>query len=121
MLPELRLFRAIELSAAARASAYDHLARLRARVPHVNATWERAEKLQLTLKFLGALEAARVAALTEAAAQAAAGVSPSELTISALAALVSLVSASACRPCIYPDMSSSGRNVPLAERNISLC
>lgn len=80
----LRLFCAVELSAAARTCALAHvahLARLRAGAPHVNATWERVEKLHLTLKFLGATAAERVPALLEAAAQAAARVSPCELTL----------------------------------------
>src|SRR5438067_921212 len=77
----LRLFCAIELSAEARTRAADHIARLRASAPHLKATWERAEKLHITLKFLGATEAERLNALTEAAARAAASVSPFELTL----------------------------------------
>ena len=76
----LRLFYAIELPAAVRARAYDHLKQLRAHAPTVKVSWEREEKLHITLKFLGKTEPARVSALTEAA-RAATNVAPFELTL----------------------------------------
>ncbi|HEX8070770.1 MAG TPA: RNA 2',3'-cyclic phosphodiesterase [Pyrinomonadaceae bacterium] len=77
----LRLFCAVELSAEARARAADHIERLRQSAPHLKVSWERTEKLHLTLKFLGAVEPERVPALHEAAARAAAAVAPFELTL----------------------------------------
>lgn len=85
----LRLFCAVELPAATRTAAIAHvaqLARLRAAAPHVNATWERIEKLHLTLKFLGAVEAGHVPALIAAAAQAASGIAPCELMLASAGA-----------------------------------
>src|SRR5438270_6636724 len=77
----LRLFCAVELPARLRARAFDHLKQLRASAPQVKASWEREEKLHVTLKFFGATEAARLSALTEAAARAVAGIAPFELTL----------------------------------------
>lgn len=77
----LRLFCAIELSPEARARAADHIERLRQSTPHLKVSWERTDKLHLTLKFLGEVEAARAATLTAAAARAAAEVAPFELTL----------------------------------------
>jgi RNA 2',3'-cyclic 3'-phosphodiesterase len=79
--PRLRLFCAITLSDVVRVRAYDHLRRLRESAPQVKASWERAEKLHVTLKFLGATAAERLGALTEAAARAASSVSSFELTL----------------------------------------
>ncbi len=77
----LRLFCAVELPAAVRARAVEHIKRLRASAPHVKASWERAEKLHITLKFFGAIEADRLAALTEAATRAADAATPFELIL----------------------------------------
>ena len=84
-LPEpathLRLFYALELPADVRARAFDHLKRLREHAPTVKVSWEHEEKLHLTLKFLGKTEPARVSALTDAAARAAATIAPFRLTL----------------------------------------
>ena len=67
-----RIFCAVELPEDARALVAAHIARLREASPSsLKITWERAEKLHLTLKFLGEQESARVAALTRAAQRAA--------------------------------------------------
>ena len=68
---ELRIFCAVELPTEVRARAAAHAARLRERFKEVRASWPRAESLHLTLKFLGEIDEARVAALSEAAARAA--------------------------------------------------
>ena len=47
----------------------------------MRASWEKPEKLHITLKFLGDIEPARVEALSSAAASAAASLEPFELTI----------------------------------------
>ncbi|HJR06205.1 MAG TPA: RNA 2',3'-cyclic phosphodiesterase [Pyrinomonadaceae bacterium] len=72
----MRIFCAVELPELVRARAAAHIARLReaaARLP-IKISWERAEKLHLTLKFLGEIEPARVEALQRAANRAAASV-----------------------------------------------
>lgn len=77
----LRVFCAVELPDGLRASIAERARRLRAEFPDVRASWERPEKLHVTLKFLGDLEPARVEALSGAATRAAVGVEPFELTI----------------------------------------
>lgn len=70
--PLLRVFCAIELPSEVRARVAAHIATLRAGAPRVRASWERVEKLHITLKFLGEIEQDRIEALTRAAARAAA-------------------------------------------------
>lgn len=76
-----RVFCALELPGPVRAAAAAHAARLREAFPRVRASWERPEKMHLTLKFVGEVERERVAGLSRAAGQAAAVVEPSELSI----------------------------------------
>ncbi len=66
-----RLFCAITLSPEVRSRAAEHIARLRAALPRVRASWERTEKLHLTLKFFGNVEPARAPALSLALDRAA--------------------------------------------------
>jgi 2'-5' RNA ligase len=66
----LRVFCAIELPAEVRERAARHIARLREAVPEVRASWERTEKLHITLKFLGEIAPKRVEALSGAASSA---------------------------------------------------
>src|SRR5205085_11056351 len=54
---------------------------LRASAPQVKASWEREEKLHITLKFIGETEAERLPLLTEAATRTAARVTSFELTL----------------------------------------
>lgn len=76
-LKALRLFCAVELPAEVRSLAAAHSARLRETgTAHVKVSWEREEKLHITLKFFGDVAAARLAALTESVARAAARASP---------------------------------------------
>jgi 2'-5' RNA ligase len=72
----VRIFCAMELPEDVRERAAAHIARLRAATAHlpIKISWERAEKLHLTLKFLGEIEAARVEALQRAAKRAAGSV-----------------------------------------------
>jgi RNA 2',3'-cyclic 3'-phosphodiesterase len=67
----LRVFCALELPAEVRGRATSAIARLREAAPEVRASWERVEKMHLTLKFLGEIALARVEALSGAAACAA--------------------------------------------------
>jgi|ERR1044071_851427 2'-5' RNA ligase len=78
----LRLFCAIELPTEVRARAADHIARLRLIVPEVRASWERTEKLHITLKFLGEIPADRVEALSGAASSATLSTHPFTLALS---------------------------------------
>lgn len=72
----MRIFCAMDLPDDVRAQVAAHISRLReaaaatAASPH-KISWERAEKLHLTLKFLGEVEPARIEALTRAAKRAA--------------------------------------------------
>ena len=78
----LRLFAAVELTGGARRAAAAHAARLRAGLPHgVKVSWEREEKLHLTLKFFGGVEPDVAAALSDALARAAAGARPFPLRL----------------------------------------
>ena len=76
-----RVFCAIDLPLDVKSRVAEHAASLRARLPDVRASWEKPEKLHLTLKFLGDVEAARVEELSRAASRAASSVKPFELTI----------------------------------------
>ena len=70
----LRLFAAVELTREARLAAVEHAARLRAALEsRARVSWERSEKLHLTLKFFGNVESEWTAALSGALSRAAAG------------------------------------------------
>ncbi|HEX9918994.1 MAG TPA: RNA 2',3'-cyclic phosphodiesterase [Pyrinomonadaceae bacterium] len=79
----VRIFCAVELPEDVRARVAAHVARLRETMQEASPkiSWERAEKLHLTLKFLGEIEAERVEALTRAASRAAEGVYKFELSL----------------------------------------
>lgn len=77
-----RLFCAVELPEEARAAVFSHLTRLRATLAApARVSWEREEKLHLTLKFFGEVEAARIAAVAAAVARAADGATPLALNV----------------------------------------
>jgi 2'-5' RNA ligase len=78
-----RIFFAVELPEALKARVGEHIKRLRDAFPHVHASWEKSEKIHITLKFIGEVEASRVEELSRAAERAAATVEPFELTITA--------------------------------------
>lgn len=77
----LRVFCAIELPAEVRARAADHIAHLREAVPEVRASWERTEKLHITLKFLGEIAADGVEVLSSAVSRAAQTTRPFTLSL----------------------------------------
>lgn len=77
----LRVFCAVELPDDLRSRVAERVRRLRAEFPNVRASWEKPEKLHITLKFLGDVEPTRVEAMSNAAARAAESVEPFELTI----------------------------------------
>lgn len=76
-----RVFCAVALPEEARAAAAAHAARLREAFPRVRASWERPEKMHLTLKFLGDVERGRVGELSRAASRAVSSVGAFELTL----------------------------------------
>jgi 2'-5' RNA ligase len=80
-LNPLRIFCAVEMPDELRSRVAERVRRLRSEFPDVRASWEKPEKLHITLKFLGDVESARVEALSSAAARTAASLEPFELTI----------------------------------------
>jgi len=78
----LRVFCAVELPGDAREQVGAYIADLREQFPNVRASWERPEKLHLTLKFLGEIKTARVDQLAGAVERAAARVSPFHIKLS---------------------------------------
>ena len=78
----LRVFCAVELPGDVRERVGVYVAGLREKFPHVRASWERPEKLHLTLKFLGEIKPARVDELNAAAERAAARVSTFHIKLS---------------------------------------
>ena len=82
LIPSLvRVFCAVELPVEVRTRAADHIARLRDAVQGVRASWERAEKLHITLKFLGEIAPTRLQALSDAASLAAQNTQPFTLAL----------------------------------------
>jgi 2'-5' RNA ligase len=78
----LRVFCAIELPEEVRARAADRITRLREAVPEARASWERMEKLHITLKFVGETAPERVEVLSGAATRAAQTIQPFSLALS---------------------------------------
>ncbi|OLE52031.1 MAG: 2'-5' RNA ligase [Acidobacteria bacterium 13_1_20CM_3_53_8] len=66
-----RMFCAVPLSEDVRESVARYIESLRHLAPDVRASWDRPEKMHITLKFLGDIEASRVEALSRAAERAA--------------------------------------------------
>jgi RNA 2',3'-cyclic 3'-phosphodiesterase len=80
-MSKLRVFSAVELPANVRARAAEHIARLRDEAQDVRASWERAEKMHITLKFLGEIDQARVVNLQSSADRAVSNIAPFDLSI----------------------------------------
>jgi len=72
--PTWRVFCAITLPAFLREQIEAHIARSREAVPGARASWNRDEKLHLTIKFLGDIPTDKVGALAPAAARAVDGI-----------------------------------------------
>lgn len=79
--PDLRVFIAVELPREIKESAARPAARLRGEFPRARASWERPEKIHITLKFIGDVAAARVENLARAAARAASQSRPFEIAV----------------------------------------
>jgi 2'-5' RNA ligase len=76
-----RVFCAVPLPIEIRERAVEHIAQLRQAAPNVRAGWERVEKMHITLKFLGEIEASGVASLSESTERAASAWRPFKLSI----------------------------------------
>jgi 2'-5' RNA ligase len=76
------VFCAIELPEEVRARAADRITRLRETLPEARASWERMEKLHITLKFVGEIAPERVEVLSGAATRAAQTIQPFSLKLS---------------------------------------
>jgi len=63
---EKRIFVAVDISDQARGKVTDYIEHLRDEFSNLRAGWERAEKLHLTLKFLGDIDSTELKNLTEA-------------------------------------------------------
>lgn len=79
--PSVRLFFAVELPSEVRSRAADHISELRNGMPQVRAGWERAEKMHITLKFMGEIEPDALSLLSGAAERAAASLEPFRFVI----------------------------------------
>lgn len=70
----LRIFCAVELPLDARREVAQYIETLRTKFAEPRASWERKEKLHLTLKFFGDVERERIEGLKRAADRAASGI-----------------------------------------------
>jgi 2'-5' RNA ligase len=77
----LRVFCAVELPPEVRERVGVYVAGLREKFSHVRASWERAEKLHLTLKFIGEMRPTSVESLSQAAGRAASSAGPFSISI----------------------------------------
>jgi len=85
MSDEIRAFVAIDLDNAARRAAAGVLSRLRSGPDAGAVRWVRPEALHVTLRFLGNIDASRVAPLARAVGAELARVAPFELALGAVA------------------------------------
>lgn len=77
-----RIFTAIDISDEARRKVSDYIENLRGEFSELRGGWERAEKLHLTLKFLGEVDEKQLKNLTEAVKETAEQFSNFNLQIS---------------------------------------
>lgn len=76
-----RVFFAIELPEELKSRMAEHCKRLRDALPETRVSWEKPEKMHLTLKFVGEIKLARVEELSGAAERVTTSVKPFEITI----------------------------------------
>src|SRR5256885_2146985 len=79
--PFVRVFFAVELPEEVRRRAGEHISDLQSSMPQVRASWERPEKLHITLKFIGEIEPDARAVLSDAAERASSTLSPFHFVI----------------------------------------
>ena len=76
-----RIFVAIEISDEARLKAAAYIKNLRTQFSEVRASWDKPEKLHLTMKFLGEISEAQLGNLIDACEKTVAEISPFKLGI----------------------------------------
>ena len=84
ILKKWRMFCAIDLPEEVKTRVTAHAKRLSEAFPQTRVSWERQEKLHLTLKFVGEIKPVRVDELSSAAGRAASSVEPFELSLAEL-------------------------------------
>ncbi len=62
----MRVFCAVEIPSEIRVQSAQHIKQLRECFPHVRASWEQAEKMHITLKFLGEINETELEKLNSA-------------------------------------------------------
>lgn len=77
----MRIFVAVELPLSVRELAAERARLLREEFPRVRASWERAEKMHITLKFLGEVEETLLTKIQNAIAAAIKDFQPFEISI----------------------------------------
>lgn len=77
----MRVFVAVELPLSVRELVAERARLLREEFPRVRASWERAEKMHITLKFLGEVDEARLTKVQNAITQEAKDFQPFEISI----------------------------------------
>lgn len=83
-----RIFAAVDISDAARERIAVYVRELRERFADMSVRWERSEKLHVTLRFAGDLDAGELAAFQERVAACAANTSPFVIAIDGTGAFV---------------------------------
>lgn len=78
---KIRVFCAIELPLNVREEAARRIEHLREKFPRAKASWERAEKMHLTLKFLGDVEEKRFQSINKTVEMVASAFQPFEMSI----------------------------------------
>ncbi len=76
-----RIFIAVDISDEARRRAFEYSEALRRKFPNLRVSWEKAEKLHLTLRFLGDTNENQLAELVEIASKTAAQISNFKLSV----------------------------------------
>ena len=89
-MPSKRIFVAVDISDEARRRAADHIDKMRALAESVRVGWERAQKLHVTLKFLGKVDEGIVPNVSDTAASVAASFTPFQMALVATGVFPSL-------------------------------
>jgi 2'-5' RNA ligase len=81
-MPSRRLFIAVDISDEVRRLAAEHIDMIRRHARDIRVSWEKPEKLHVTLKFLGNVDDQKAGAVRESAAAAAESFSPFRAAVS---------------------------------------
>ena len=80
-MPSKRIFVAVDISDEARRRAAEHIDKVRTAATDVRVGWERADKLHVTLKFLGSVDERSVEDISDVVAAVAGRFSPFEMAL----------------------------------------